>query len=419
MKKSFTFLFLVCLAFCPSFCFADFVVGNIRYSPINATEAKVTGGSVSNEPLIIPATVYDEDEDITYDVVEIGDGAFDMWGGDGARINGSVTLPSTIRRIGDKAFNYQSFSSINLPEGLVYIGANAFEVNRNLHSIVIPSTVEEIGNEAFCRSGLSYFYVLGSEPFKMGNDVFLDVSGTDDDQNTVGFHIVTKKSSVEAFKGSWIDYVDVITTDVPVTIKGEVPVYAGYGVVPTKGANTFCAGFAYDFSGADGLKAYIVKSVSGGEVEASEIQDGIVPAGMGVILKGEKDKTYNASIAENQQVQLEETNLLVGVLANTKLTAISGDTVNYVFNDGVFTKFDDSDTWRSYVRKNTAYLPILSSEASEDSMLIKYDGVTDGIQDLNAGKPKADNKYYRIDGTVESSPSNGLYIYNGKKIILK
>lgn len=87
--------------------YADFIVDNIKYEAINGTTARVTGGTI-NGSLVIPQTVYDEDEDAEYTVTEIGDNAFSLWGGDGARISGSVTLPSTIKKIGDKAFYYQS-----------------------------------------------------------------------------------------------------------------------------------------------------------------------------------------------------------------------------------------------------------------------------------------------------------------------
>ena len=152
MKKRFTLILMAAMCL-PTATFADFVVNNIKYAPISDTEVRVTGGTISGSSLVIPETVYDEDEDLDYTVTEIGDNAFALFGADGARITGNVTLPKTVRRIGAGAFNYQSFTAINLPEGLTYIGEKAFEVNRNLHTVVMPSTLKEIGTEAFSRSG--------------------------------------------------------------------------------------------------------------------------------------------------------------------------------------------------------------------------------------------------------------------------
>lgn len=67
----------------------------------------------------------------------------------------SVTLPSTIQRIEDRAFcncescTCPSLISINLPEGLTYIGAYAFKGCISLPEIIIPSTLASMGNNAF------------------------------------------------------------------------------------------------------------------------------------------------------------------------------------------------------------------------------------------------------------------------------
>lgn len=66
----------------------------------------------------------------------------------------SVSLPQSIRSIGDKAFyNCNILSSINLPEGLLEIGENAF-YNCRLNNLVIPDSVVRIGKRAFyhCRN---------------------------------------------------------------------------------------------------------------------------------------------------------------------------------------------------------------------------------------------------------------------------
>ena len=70
------------------------------------------------------------------------------------RIN-SVQLPSTLKYIGDRAFQnqypYINLSEINLPEGLISIGDYAFE-STDLKEITIPSTVESVGSYAFSKT---------------------------------------------------------------------------------------------------------------------------------------------------------------------------------------------------------------------------------------------------------------------------
>lgn len=46
-------------------------------------------------------------------------------------------------------------ASIDIPEGVQYIGLNAFNSQTNLEYITLPSTLEKIGEGAFCYTGLS------------------------------------------------------------------------------------------------------------------------------------------------------------------------------------------------------------------------------------------------------------------------
>lgn len=67
----------------------------------------------------------------------------------------SVQLPSTLKYIGDRAFQnqypYINLSEMNLPEGLISIGDYVFE-STDLKEITIPSTVESVGSYAFSKT---------------------------------------------------------------------------------------------------------------------------------------------------------------------------------------------------------------------------------------------------------------------------
>lgn len=101
--------------------------------------------------VVIPETITYDGND--YVVTEIGDEAFYC-----NTYLESVTLPNTIRQIGDSAFLrcgstlYLKNLSINLPESLTHIGKAAFK-STSLKSIKIPGTVQHISDEAFrdCR----------------------------------------------------------------------------------------------------------------------------------------------------------------------------------------------------------------------------------------------------------------------------
>lgn len=66
----------------------------------------------------------------------------------------NVTLPASLDSIGEKAFEYVGFSELELPANLKYIGAYAFR-NSGLTSIEIPDGVESVESYCFYDSKLS------------------------------------------------------------------------------------------------------------------------------------------------------------------------------------------------------------------------------------------------------------------------
>nr|MBQ8243785.1 leucine-rich repeat protein [Oscillospiraceae bacterium] len=84
----------------------------------------------------------------------------------------SVSLPSTLREIGDNVFYESELKQISLPAGLKTIGANAFAKCTNLKSIVIPGSVKEIGEAAFESCFKLEQVVLGEGVIKIGGFAF-------------------------------------------------------------------------------------------------------------------------------------------------------------------------------------------------------------------------------------------------------
>ena len=89
----------------------------------------------------------------------------------------SVSLPSTLRTIGDYAFDgCRALTEITIPEGVTRIGSNAFVYCTMLTSVTIPATVNSIGTYAFsqCRA-LTDVWFGGTLPewtaLTSGNDI--------------------------------------------------------------------------------------------------------------------------------------------------------------------------------------------------------------------------------------------------------
>ena len=81
-------------------------------------------------------------------VVAIGAHAFD-----GDQVMFSVTVPGSIRRIGNAAFASSRVSSLVLESGVTEIGAHAFDSCYELQSILLPDTLATIGAYAFQDCG--------------------------------------------------------------------------------------------------------------------------------------------------------------------------------------------------------------------------------------------------------------------------
>lgn len=124
---------------------SDFVVDELCYN-ITDAEAKtvevakydytVDGEMVrpTKMDVVVPTTVVNPNDNQTYRVTALGDGAFTIYG------------------LRSGWFNY---TSIVLPEGLLEIKANAFSGQRNLKSLVIPGTVKSVKTKFAQMSGIS------------------------------------------------------------------------------------------------------------------------------------------------------------------------------------------------------------------------------------------------------------------------
>jgi hypothetical protein len=73
------------------------------------------------------------------------------------------------------------------------------------------------------------------------------------------------------------------------------------------------------------------------------------------------------------------------------------------------------------VAANRAYLHIASDkapDAEESRMMFVFDGEATGIQSIENGQLAIGN-YYDLQGRRVAQPTKGLYIVNGKKVIMK
>ena len=186
--------------------------------------------------------------------------------------------------------------------------------------------------------------------------------------------------------------------------------------ITSVGWATYCSPFALDFTGdiANLTDAYIVTGGSAGVLTKTSVKGGTVPANTGLLLKGTEGTVTIPVVATGSTDVLA--NKLVGVTANTEIAAEAGYVLmNDATNGLAFYKNKNAFT----VGANTAYLPVDFAGAAARFDSFSFDDETTGITQIENGESNIENSVYNLNGQRVSKPKNGLYIVNGKKVIVK
>ena len=128
---------------------SDFDDGILKYTITSPENLEVqcdgfTDAHINDESVVIPETV--NYNNATYSVVSIRVGYYAGLGNEVRKI----TLPSSLKKIGDFAFYYcQKIEEIIIPKNVTSIGEWAFCHCQSLESVEIPSSVTSIGDYAF------------------------------------------------------------------------------------------------------------------------------------------------------------------------------------------------------------------------------------------------------------------------------
>ncbi len=138
-----------------------------NYKLIHETKEAIVTGPVDDTMVnaSIPSRVVYEDGDdaVFYKVTAIGPSAFYTGSSpyNGVKLT-SVTLPSTLRTIGERAFANNPISSLTLPESVETVGDYAFYWCTSMRELNILGSVKNIGANAFYYCGLTTINVTGS-----------------------------------------------------------------------------------------------------------------------------------------------------------------------------------------------------------------------------------------------------------------
>jgi sialidase-1 len=181
-------------------------------------------------------------------------------------------------------------------------------------------------------------------------------------------------------------------------------------------------------------KAYYVSEITNDKVATLlEVSDGMIPAFTAVVLINEKAATQTTleMISELTPIVSEEDNLLKGTLIEKPLD-LGSETPYYSLgrlNGNIgFYKFKGTDgTTTITLGANKAYLeiPVPTSNnvrgfkigfAGDDSLVSDDGGFVDGINEVQTTD---DNVIYDLNGLRVSTLRKGIYVVNGKKVVIK
>ncbi len=166
----------------------------------------------------------------------------------------------------------------------------------------------------------------------------------------------------------------------------------------------------------EGVKAY-AGTVNNGSVKLTEYANGVIPANKGVLLVSDNATSATFTLANDDDVTTID-NDLKGVNDATELTSVENSEQVRIFStkDGVVGFYKPNSTITS-LAANKAYV---MAPAKEGALALNFDGNVTGINSVSDNAAMPNNvEIYDLAGRRVSHAVKGVYVVNGKKIIVK
>ncbi len=321
----------------------------------------------------------------------------------------SITIPNSVTSIGDYAFDGCSgLTSITIPNSVASIGDYAFSGCSSLTSIIIPNSVTSIGDYAFSNDPqLTDFYCYTKR-------IPYTVSTAFDGSHVNYATLHVPESAIETYKAMapWNGFQKIVSIEGGDQLLETVKVEVG-----SQGVVTFSPVSDVDFTSVSGVKAYIGSGFNRktGVLTMTRVYD--VPAGEGLLLKGASG-TYQIPYKQSYSIY---SNLLNGVSSETNLSATTGDYVNYVLGSGSSgTGFYRVPVAGTTLSAGHAYLQIpAETAAGSRALTISFNDENEATAISDVERQDCESAVYDLQGRRVEQPRSGLYIRNGKKVIIK
>ncbi|MCI6160885.1 MAG: hypothetical protein PUH24_06900 [Prevotellaceae bacterium] len=180
--------------------------------------------------------------------------------------------------------------------------------------------------------------------------------------------------------------------------------------ISPSGFGTFYSDKALDFSHVNGIEnIYVVSTISKTNAILTEITDKKIPANTAVLLKGNTGTYTIPSIPNANPIGM---NLLMGTSTDIILNPKTEDKTNFILKNGKFVKVSGG-----ILKANKAYLPV-STQIIGEAKEISFDTNEPTTIQHTETEKQGENTYYNLYGIQVSHPQKGIYVSNGKKIII-
>ena len=214
--------------------------------------------------------------------------------------------------------------------------------------------------------------------------------------------------------------VQIAFTDAMVAAAKSNGLYLNYGtytytsvdIVYTPSVTIGSAGYAtLGYAAAldlTGIEAYTA-AVSGDKVVLTSVKGKKIPANTGIILEGSGDVTIPLTTEDTDDIT--DNDLLVSdgtVAADLSTIYVLANGTNgvgfYLLNNG-------------YVHAGKAYLKV-PANANARQFIGFGDDTTTSISQIEKGKQNTEDAVFNLSGQRVVSPTKGLYVVNGKKVVI-
>lgn len=184
------------------------------------------------------------------------------------------------------------------------------------------------------------------------------------------------------------------------------------------GGSTLVSTNALDFSEVDDIEAYVATAYNSSKIRFTKVEQ--VPANTPIYLKANKAVSADVPIIDTNDAETVATNYLKGSATSaTVLNPAEGNYYVYGIKDDIAAFYKLSGTGTINSAKGKAYLELPVNMKAPTFLNITFDDDVTGISTTLNNVGRRDNMFYNMNGQRVAQPTKGLYIFDGKKIMIK